>query len=343
MRKAYPLLAVLLVVALAAFGWWRSTENSEVNRSEFIMGTYIEARAYGRQADKALDLVYARLREIEQKMTINQAGSEVDQVNTQAGKQPVAVSTDTFAVVKRALEYGATTSGKFDPTIQPIVSLWRIGSPEARVPAGSEIDAKLPLVDYRAVQLNAEEQTIYLPKAGMGLDLGGIAKGYAADEAVSILREQGVKNAIISLGGNVYTMGRNPEGKPWRIGVQNPENARNTFIGVIETSDETLVTSGAYERYLEANGKIYHHIIDPSTGYPAESDVLSSTIITTRSIDADALSTSVFILGREKGLQLIEQLTGIEAIVIDLDRQVYLSSGMQGRVTITDELYRLMP
>lgn len=343
MRKAYPLLAAVLVVGLAAFGWWRSTDNGEVNRNEFIMGTYIEARAYGRQASKALDLVYARLREIEQKMTINQAGSEIDNVNLQAGKQAVTVSADTFAVVRRALEYGEITGGKFDPTIQPIVSLWRIGSPEARVPSPAEIQANLPLVDYRHVQLDEQRLTIYLPQAGMGLDLGGIAKGYAADQAVSILREQGVKNAIISLGGNVYTLGRNPQGKPWRIGVQNPENERNTFIGVIETGDETLVTSGAYERYLEVGGKVYHHIIDPATGYPAESDVLSSTIITTQSIDADALSTSIFILGREKGLQLIEQLPGIEAIVIDLDRQVYLSSGMRGRVTITDELYRLMP
>lgn len=343
MRKVYPLVAVLLVAVLAVFSWWRLTDNREVSRVEHIMGTYIEAKAYGRHAAQTLDLVYARLREIEQKMTINQAGSEIDDVNAQAGKQAVAVSADTFAVVKRAIEYAEISSGAFDPTIQPIVSLWRIGSPEARLPAPGEIATKLPLVDYRMVQLNPEQRTIFLPHEGMGLDLGGIAKGYAADEAVAILRNNNVRNAIISLGGNVYTMGNNPSKQPWRIGVQDPEDERNIFIAVIETSDETLVTSGAYERALEVDGQRYHHILNPATGYPAETDVLSSTIVTTKSIDADALSTSLFILGREQGLQLIEQLPGIEAVVIDLNHQVYLSSGMKNRLTIVDQSYRLMP
>lgn len=342
MRKTISLAVAAAVVAgLLGFGWWRSAASRELTQSEFVMGTFIEARAYGRQAGPALQAVFQRLRTIEDEMTINQPGSQIDAVNQQAGKQPVQVGDDTFAVVQRALEYAAITSGKFDPTIQPIVALWRIGSPEARVPAPAEIAAKLPLIGYQSVQLDVQNRTVYLPQAGMGLDLGGIAKGYAADEAVRIFREHGVKNALISLGGNIYALGTNPDGQPWRIGVQNPEDERNTYIAVIATSDETLVTSGAYERYLEVNGLRYHHIIDPATGYPAETDVLSSTIITTRSIDADALSTSVFILGRERGLQLIEQLPGIEAVVVDRNHQVYLSSGMQGRLQIVDPDYQL--
>lgn len=344
MRKIYAVLAVFLLVAGVLYvGWWRAADSWEVSRTEFMMGTLVETKAYGRHAAAALDKVYVRLKEIEQRMTIHQPGSEIDAVNDQAGKQPVPVGADTFEVVKKALEYARISSGKFDPTIQPIVSLWKIGSPEARVPAPGEIAAKLPLVGYLAVQLDEQAHSIYLPAPGMGLDLGGIAKGYAADEAAAILRANGVQNALISLGGNIYALGHYPNGKPWRIGIQNPENERDSYIAVIEATNETLVTSGAYERYLDVNGKRYHHIIDPASGYPAETDVLSSTIITTRSIDADALSTSVFILGREKGMQLIEQLPGIEAVVIDKNHKVYVSLGMKNRVAITSELYQLEP
>jgi thiamine biosynthesis lipoprotein len=185
MRKLILLLATAVVMGLAFLGWWRTAENREISRTEFLMGTYIEAKAYGRRAAAALDQVYIRLQQIEQRMTINQAGSEIDNVNDQAGQQPVSVSEDTFAVVKKALEFAQMTSGKFDPTIQPIVALWRIGSPEARVPAPSEIASRLPLVNYQLVQLDESTHSIFLPVAGMGLDLGGIAKGYAADEAIS--------------------------------------------------------------------------------------------------------------------------------------------------------------
>lgn len=343
MRKAFSLFAVLLVGCLAAIGWWRAADDHAVSRTEFMMGTYVEARAYGRQAAITLNLVFARLEEIEQKMATNRTDSEIAQVNALAGKRAVLVSADTFLVVERALEFAEITAGKYDPTILPIVELWRIGTPQARVPSQGEISGKLPLVNYQAVQLNEEQHSVFLRQQGMGLDLGSIAKGYAADEAMAIFRQHGVRDVFISLGGNVYTMGLNPQGERWRIGIQDPEGDHNAFIGVVETSNETLVTSGAYERYFEAGGCRYHHIIDPFTGYPAESDVLSSTIITSKSIDADALSTSVFILGREKGLQLIERLPGVDAVVIDVDHRVYVSSGMHGRFTLTDRSYHLMP
>ncbi|MGI6357748.1 MAG: FAD:protein FMN transferase [Bacillota bacterium] len=344
MRKIYPLIAVLLVIALGFVGWWRSGDQREATRGEFIMGTYIEARAYGRRAEAALDAVYARLAEIEQRMSINLADSEISQVNQQAGSEPVQVSADTFEVVQQALRFAELTGGKFDPTIQPVVSLWKIGSPEARVPTPEEIGAYLAFVDYHLIELNAKTKSIFLPLAGMGLDLGGIAKGYAADEAVTIMRQYGIRNGIISLGGNLYAIGQNPAGdRPWRIGVQDPEDTRNTYVAVLEPVDETMVTSGAYERYLIADGKVYHHIIDPDTGYPAETDVLSSTIVATSSIDADALSTSVFILGREQGMQLIESLPGIEAVVIDKEHRVYVTTGLKNRVSVLNERYQLVP
>jgi len=307
------------------------------------MGTYMEIKAYGRRADAAVNAVIDRLQEIEARMAHNQATSEIAAVNQKAGIKAVPVSQDTFLVVAKALDFAQITGGKFDPTIQPIVDLWQIGSPAARVPAAAEIASRLPAVDYTAIELDPARNTIWLTKPGMGLDLGAIAKGYAADEAAAILRQHGIKSALINLGGNIYAVGSNPSGKPWRIGIQDPLDERNKYIAVLEVIDETLVTSGAYERFLEVEGQVYHHILDPTTGYPAVTDLLSVTIMTTKSIDADALSTSVFILGREAGWELINRLPGIEAVIIDTDQRVWATDGVRNRLTVVDAAYTLVP
>ena len=343
MRNRYMWLGLLFLVLVIGIGAWRLSVNKEANRAEFLMGTYMEIRAIGRKAPQALDAVFARLVEIEDRMTKNSENSEIAAINQYAGQEAVAVSDDTFAVIGKALQYAELTRGKFDPTIQPIVELWQIGTPQARVPSNAEIAAQLPLVNYQAVETNASTRTVRLNQAGMGLDLGGIAKGYAADEAVRILQEYGVKKALINLGGNLYALGTNPNNQPWRIGIQDPEDDRNQFIAVVEAEDQTLVTSGAYERFLERDGMTYHHILDPETGYPAASDLLSVTIVTSNSIDADALSTSIYILGREAGLALVESLPDIEAVIIDRDYRVYLTAGLSDRFTVVDQRYELMP
>lgn len=340
-RAAIVLISIVLIITMSILGM-RFVDNRAVSREEFLMGTYIETKAYGWRASRALDKVYARLAEIEKKMTINQSGSEIDEINQQAGQRPVVVSPDTFSVVAKAVSYGQLTAGGFDPTIQPIVALWRIGFPDARVPEPDEIANTLPLVGYQGVRMDAIKKTVYLEKAGMGIDLGGIAKGYAADEAVAILRQSGIKSALISLGGNVFVVGNRPDGAPWRIGVQDPVDERNSYLGVVQVADATLVTSGAYERYLDVGGKRYHHIIDPETGYPAESDLISITIIAKSSIDADALSTSLFVLGRTKGLELVKQLPGVDVIMIDKESRVFVTDGLKSSFSMTSESYRLM-
>lgn len=343
MRNKNIWIGLLFLILVISIGAWRLSANKEANRAEFLMGTYMEIRAIGRKAPQALDAIFARLVEIEDRMTKNNEASEIAAINQQAGLAAVAVSDDTFTVIERALHYAELTQGKFDPTIQPIVELWQIGTPQARVPGEAEIKAKLPMVNYEAIEVNRSNSTVRLNQAGMGLDLGGIAKGYAADEAVRILQEYGVKKALINLGGNLYAVGTNPNNQPWRIGIQDPEDDRNQFIAVIEAEDQTLVTSGAYERFLEHNGITYHHILDPETGYPAASDLLSVTIVTSNSMDADALSTSVYILGREAGLTLIESLPNIEAVLIDRDYRVYLTAGLHDRFTVVDQRYELKP
>lgn len=341
MRRVAVVVACLAVLLVVAIAYIRSAQSKPIVRSEFVMGTLVQIKAYGRNADRAIDEVVARLHQINDRMTINEPGSEILQVNKQAGEGPVAVSPDTFFVVEKALEYARLTDGKFDPTVEPLVSLWRIGFPDARVPKPAEIASAVKLVGYENVQLDPDKRTIFLPKRGMGLDLGAIAKGYAADEAQAILLKFGVRNALISIGGNIYAMGRKPDGSKWRVGVQDPLDERGTYMGIVDAEDETLVTSGAYERFLEVDGKRYHHILDPDSGYPAETDLLSTTIVSKKSIDADALSTSLFILGRDKALEFIKRISGVDVILIDKERKVYISDGLRQRFSITDEKYRM--
>ena len=217
-----------------------------------------------------------------------------------------------------------------------------IGTAGARVPTEEEIEKALSLVDYRKLVLNPEDNSAKLLQEGMKLDLGAIAKGYAADEVGKLLKEEDIESAYINLGGNVLLVGGKPDGSPWKIGVQDPRLNRGNVMASIELIDKTIVTSGNYERYFEEDGVIYHHILDPDSGYPANSNVISVSIICDSSLDADALSTSIFILGLEKGLELINQLEGFEAIFITDNLGVVLTEGLKGKVTLlNNDLYFL--
>ncbi|HLW22176.1 MAG TPA: FAD:protein FMN transferase, partial [Sphaerochaetaceae bacterium] len=184
-------------------------------------------------------------------------------------------------------------------------------------------------IGYRRVVLDADAQTVELLGPGMKLDLGGIAKGYAADEVAKILLSHDVRKAIINLGGNVLTIGTRVDGTPWRIGIQNPEEERGGHVMIVGLEDRTLVTSGPYERFLELDGVIYHHILDTVTGYPVQTDITSASIITEESLFADALSTAVYSLGLEEGFALIESLPGVEAVFMDTGYNLYLTEGMR--------------
>jgi len=294
-----------------------------------MLDTIIKIEAFGPNASSSIDEVFARIGDIESKMTVNADSSEIIEVNKRAGKESYKVSPDTFYVVKKGLEYSRLSQGKFDITIGPSVKLWGIGTDKARIPRPDEIEKALELVDYTQVLLDEKSNSIFLKKEGMALDLGAIAKGYAADEAARILRENGVKSGLIDLGGNIYALGKKPDGKLWKIGVQNPFEPRGSSFATLEVADKTLVTSGIYERYFEENGKRYHHILDTATGFPVENGLASVTIISESSIDADAMSTMVFSMGLDLGTKFIERQKGIEAIFVTTDRKVYATSGVK--------------
>jgi thiamine biosynthesis lipoprotein len=273
--------------------------------------------------------------------------SGVVAINEQAGIAPVKVRADLIEVLEKALHYAALSDGAFDPTVGPLVQLWGIGTDRQRIPGDEEIARALELVNWRYVVIDRGAGTAFLWREGMALDLGAIAKGYAADEAALIARNAKVKRAIFDLGGNIVALGwREQKGKeplPWRIGIQNPLGERNAYIGVVTVHDASVVTSGVYERYFESEGKRYHHILSTANGRPVENGLLSVTIITASSTDADALSTAVFTLGFEKGKALINSIPETEAIFVFDDRSVRITGGLAGIFTLTDNEFKVLP
>ena len=294
------------------------------SQTRLLLGTVCTITLYDKSDNTEFDLAFDRIDEIERLMSSHLDDSELARVNQASGIQPVVVSGETFAVIKLALEIAELSGGAFDPTIGPLVKLWDISGAN-NVPEDGEIQSLLPLVDYKLVVLDEGASSVYLPIQGMALDLGGIAKGWAADEAGKVLSGH---KGIVNLGGNVLVLDSKPDESPWRIGIQDPDTSRGSYIGIVELVDQTLVTSGPYERFFEHEGKIYHHILDTKTGYPVASPLTSVSIITDRSVIADGLSTAVYALGLEKGLELIDRLDGVEAIFLTKDRSVYASEGI---------------
>ncbi|NLM13774.1 MAG: FAD:protein FMN transferase [Epulopiscium sp.] len=344
MKKNISLIFLITIVSILSGCANNKGTNTVIKEEIYALGTVIQIQIYDGDEDKAKKAIEEsakRIQEIENKMTVNQEKSEVIQINENSGKNFVQISPDTFYVIEKAKHYSDLTEGAFDLTIEPIVKLWGIGTEHARVPKQEEIDDLLDLVDYKDVILDKNTQQVKLNKKGQAIDLGAIAKGYTGDEVKKILKENGIKTAFVNLGGNVVTLGSKLDGSPWRIGVQNPLDERGKHIAVIEVVDETIVTSGNYERYFMENGKRYHHIIDPKTGYPAEAGIISSTIVTDASIDADALSTSVYVLGLEKGMALIESLENVEAVIVTEDKKIYVTSGLKDRFKLENEEFQL--
>lgn len=312
------------------------------SKTEYMLGTICTITVYDHKKDAAIDKAFNRIKEIENKMSVNKSGTELDAVADSAGKDFVKVSDDTLYVLKKGKYYSEKSSGAFDITIGPLVKLWGIGTDHAKVPSQQEIDEKKALVNYKDLILDEKNNKVMLERQGMSLDLGGIAKGYSADEAARILKGEGVKHAIINLGGNVITINNNIDGKPWNIGVQNPFQDNGEEMGTIKVTDKTVVTSGIYERYLEKDGKKYHHILNPFTGYPMDNNLASVTLVTDVSVDADAMTKNIFYLGVDKGINYVKTIKGLDAIFVTKDKKVYITEGLKGNFQLDNSSFTLM-
>lgn len=295
----------------------------------YALGTILQFQVDGQNAEKAIEEAMDTIRDIEEKMSVFINDSEISRVNRNAGGLPQKVSSNTYLVMRKALKYSYLSHGAFDPTIRPVVNLWGFGSGQNVVPLHAEIQEKLQLVDYKDIILDDKNRTLKLRRKNQALDAGGIAKGFAADRVKDVFQKYQIPSAIINLGGNIFALGQKNGQSLWGVGIQNPYGLRDEFIGAISVANKSIVTSGNYERYFISNGKRFHHIIDPRTGYPSENGVISTTIITDSSIDADALSTCAYVMGLNEGMKFIETLANVEAIFVTDHKEIFVTRGIK--------------
>nr|WP_242855754.1 FAD:protein FMN transferase [Ruminiclostridium josui] len=335
-------ILIFLFFLIASFylnGCSKSNEsNNYVEKESFQMGTIISQKIYGSNAESSANKIIKRLNSIEENMSLNINTSTLSWINTNSGESQVFhVNDDIYNVLSAAKHFSELSQGAFDITVGPLVKEWGVFTDDPHVPTQSRINELLKLVNYKSIEFDPEKKTFRLPIKGQMIDFGAIAKGYAADEAVKICRKDGIKSAYINLGGNVYVVGNKPDNTPWKIGIQNPRAADGKYIGILRISDKTVVTSGDYERFFVKNGVRYHHIIDPRTGWPSNSDLISSTIVTDSSISADALSTATFVMGLNKSKELLKKLHGVDAIFITKDKKVYITENLRRYFDFQDE------
>ena len=325
-------LTLLAGVFFGCAGVPSSQETVVVTRAQMQMGTLVKITAVGRSesdAQAAAAAGFAEIRRLEELLSTWIPASELSRVNAAAGVMPVPVSLDTLTVVQRAMQAAEMTGGGFNIAIGPAVDAWRVTEAQ-RIPAASELEALRPLVDLRAVHVNERDRTIYLEKIGMRIDVGGIGKGYAADQAVTAMQKAGAAAGVVALSGDIKTFGRLPGGKPFPVGIQHPRQ-EGAVLAWIDLQDEAISTAGDYERFFERDGVRYHHILDPLTLQPARA-CQSVTVIAKEGVWADGLDTGIFVMGAESGMRLVEALPDVDAVIVDRDGLVHVSSGLRDRI-----------
>lgn len=354
-RGRWLLVVSLLVIGALLAGCGSAKDGTQsgqqdvesASRFVFTMGTSAQLTAYGSDPEAALDAVQAELDRLTTAFDRFTPGSDIDRVNKAIGEW-VEVDRETVAVVQSALELAKLTDGAFDPTVAPLVDLWGFvedphslggagSSPTVmrgeEPPADAEIRAILPAVGYEQVEVDEKASRLKLTRDGAELDLGGVAKGYATDRAVAILKEHGVESGLVNLGGDMFALGAKPNGKPWRVGVQHPRLSGEEYIAILNLVDQAVVTSGDYQRYFEYEGKRYTHLIDPRTGYPQQG-LASVTVVAPSGTQADALATAVAVMGMEEGYAFLESLLDVGGVLVGTDLEVRVTTNIRDQVEL---------
>ncbi len=347
MNKKKLLLIVIAIIIICSYFFIISNKKEKSYSSTYYnLGTINEITLYNikkNEGDRILKKCESILTDIDSKMSCQISTSEISKINKNAGRSYVKVSDNTYYVIKESINFSKISNDTFDISIGPIIDLWSIGTDNAKLPSNKEISNKLSLVNYKNILFDDKNKSIKLVNKNMKIDLGGIAKGYAADKICDYLKnDENLENALINLGGNIYVLGNKENNKPFSIGIQDPTKPRGNSIGNIKVSNQSVVTSGIYERYFEKNNKIYHHMLNPHTGYPFDNNLSSVTIISNKSMTGDALSTTVFGLGIEKGLKLIQNLDNVDAIFITKDKKIYLSNNLKDKFKLTDNSFTIV-
>jgi thiamine biosynthesis lipoprotein len=334
---AKGLLLFLLAVSVLS-GCSNTKKPPYITRSSFQLDTQITINLYDKQDQKILDECFELISKYESIYSAAAENSELYALNQ--GTAPhtgltYQISDELSDLLKYGLYYCNLSGGAFDISVEPLTSLWNFDSPDHKVPSDQDIKNALSYVNYKNIQLSGNEVTFLKP--GVKIDLGGIAKGYIADRLKDYLIKNGVNSAIINLGGNVLCVGSKPDGTPFKVGIQKPFADRNETAALMDITDRSVVSSGIYERYFISDNVLYHHILNPQTGYPYDSDLISTTIITKASVDGDGLSTTTFALGLEKGMALINSLPDTYAAFITKDYKVYYSNGFKEAFHVVEQ------
>ena len=327
MKKYF--ISAMLSALLFLTGCSAESSPEPVQGTFFAMDTMMDFTIYGESG--LIDQSESLIASLESLVSVTDADSELYAIN-QTGSG--MLTEEASSLMKQALEICRRTDGALDLSIYPIVRAWGFTTGSYQVPDEAEIQALLPLVDYRKIQYDAATGTVTLPE-GMEIDLGSVAKGYAGQLAAQMLREHGVQSALLNLGGNVQTVGTKPDGSPWQIGIKDPQG--EDAMMVLSVEDQAVVTSGGYERYFEQDGQTYWHIMDPSTGHPADSGLISVTIVGDEGVVCDGLSTALFVMGLEKAADLWAQSGDFEAVFVTASGEVYITEGLRDRFALTEQ------
>ena len=327
-------LASLTIIVNACSAPRPSSPATLVESARVAMGSELRLSAWTADrpaADAAFDAVFAEFDRLESLMSVWRDGSDIVRLNAAAGDHPVALSPEVREVLGIARQVSEWTGGKFDVTFGALSDLWRFEhDQDNRIPDRDDVKRRLPLIDFHALIVDDRAGTGFLERRGMRAHLGGIGKGYAIDRAVAILRGRGLRDFMIQAGGDMYVSGVK-DGRPWRLGIQDPRGPAGRIFAALDLTDSTFSTSGDYERSFVKDGRRYHHILDPSTGEPAQG-CRSVTILTDRAVIADGLSTGVFLLGPRDGLALVARLPHVEAVIVSATNEVLVTPGLTGRL-----------
>ncbi len=305
-----------------------TTVNDTIPASKefFAMDTYMEVDAYGDNGEKAVAKAEKEVNKLDSILSTGKSISEISKLNK--NKKQV-VSADTMSLIKESVKISKETNSAFNPTIYPLMELWGFTTKNYYVPKDNEIKPLLNYMDINNIKIDESKNEVSFKDSNMKIDLGAIAKGYTSSKIIDIFKENNIKSGMVTLGGNVQVLGKKPDGSLWKVGIQNPIG-EDEYLGVLQTSDKAVITSGGYERNFTKNGKIYHHILDPSNGYPANNGLTSVTIISSDGTLADALSTSLFVMGKDKAIDFYKKSNyNFDFILYSSDNKLIISDGIK--------------
>lgn len=332
-------MAMVLLTGFLALVWFgkkqtaygKEAVSSPAELTAFAMNTVITMEAYGGDAVQGIHAAKERLTELEKLWSVTDEESEVWKINHSQGK-PAAVSSETEHLLSFALRMAEETGGSLNPAVYPMVRAWGFTTGNYEIPDAEKLQELVSHTDISRISLS--DGSVSIPEE-MELDFGAVAKGYTGDRMAEILKEHGVTSAIINIGGNVRLIGGTPEGEHWKVGIRSPYGEGN--MGVLEAQDVNIITSGGYERYfIGEDGNQYWHILDPRTGYPADSGIISATIVGADGALCDALSTAAFVMGLEKAEEYWRSRDGFEMILVTDDNEIYLTEGLEDSFTLTE-------